>query len=486
MAYNPNKWGPETTQKSYEFLMEGATCVAVPISLLEHALTSPSQELSDPVVAPVQSKVRGRIVTVNKTVLAAEQTALTYTLLFPSSFWTPALQKARNGGLCYTDFYAKYLCPSDPKFNQAFIYPDSLLDPPVETGDFVTNTTSTEILTEQTTLHTTKREILWAVGAVKVADQTNALNAIAFDQADCVGCSADVFTGLIAGGVPTALASPAAQITDDRYASVTAAVTGIPADSIITDVYSSGDVRLASFSDAVLATGTVGGVAASFDDGVTWALDTNITAPMFGVDKFNDTYIAVGGTGVGIGLIYSSTNGLDWTAVTGAALAGTSALNRITVDAKANAFYTGGEAAFFLKGTLSGGAIALSAITLPGSPGVISAIGVLGQDHVMVGGAVGYLQESFDGGASWTSVAFTSSAAVTGVAGNCWRTVIVAGAKIYERSILTDQAVKVLVPNVTITGDYTDLAAAPGDFNYFAAVTDDGEIVFVAPFYPNS
>lgn len=486
MAFNPNKWGPATTQKDFEFLMEGETCVSPLTSLLEHALTSPSQELSDPVTAPVQSKVRGRIVTVNRVVRGAEQTGLTYTMLFPSSFWTPALNRARQGGLCYTDFYARYLCPELPEYEIAYIYPESLLDQPSEVNDFITNTTDTEVLSEQTTLRTTERKILWAIGVSAVADQVNPLNAVAFNLEDCVGCTSDVWVSLIAGGAPTALASPFAQLTENRFTNVSAVATGIPVDSIITGVYSSGDVRLYSFSDGPIATGTVGGVAASFDGGLTWALDTNITAPMYAVGKFNDVYIAVGGTGAGIGLVYSSTNGLEWTAVTSTALSGTTALYRMAVDTVGNAFYFGGEGGKLYKGTLVGGTIDIDDISanLPTVSSLISAIAVLAPGHVAVGAAAGYVAESFDAGADFNLTPFTSASAVTGIDGTCYRTVIGAGTKVYERSILTSQAFKVLAS--TFTGDVTDVTMAPGDFNYFVVTTDDGEVLFLKPHFPNA
>ncbi len=485
MAYNPNKWGPSTTQKDFEFFMEGATPADPQISLLEHALTSPSQELSDPVTSPVQSKVRGRIVTVNRVVRAAEQTALTYTLLFPSAFWTPALQKARQGGLCYADFFAKYLCPENSEFDIAYIYPDSLLDPPSEVNDFITNTTDTEVLTEQTTLRTTERKILWGLKVTEVVDQINALNTVSFDLEDCAGCATDVWVSMIAGGVPTALASPAAQITVDRFTNVTAAVTGIPADSIITGSYSAGDVRLLSFSDAAAVAGTVGGVAASFDAGVTWALDSNITAPIYAVNKFNDTYVAVGGTAAGIGLIYTSSNGLDWTSLAPAAITGTNALHRLAVDG-GSAFYFGGEGGKLYKGVLSGGSIAVTDISanLPTVSTLISAIAVLAPGQVMVGAAAGYVAESFDDGDTFARSAFTSASAVTGIGGSKYRVVLGAGAKVFERSILTNQAFKALTS--TFSGDVTEVTAAPGDNNYFAVSTDDGEIVMLNPNFPNA
>ena len=488
-SQTPNKWGPQTTQKSFEFFMEGALPSDPQISLLEHALTSPSQELTDPVTAPVQKKVRGRIVTVNKVVLPAEQTGLTYTLLFPSAFWTPALQKARNGGLCETDFFALYLCPEDPQFNLAYIYPDSQLDPPSEVTDFITNTTDTEVLTEQTTLRTTERKILWAVNMSRVADQTNALNAIAFDLDDCVGCSADIWTSLIAAGVPAAGTDAEAQLTENRFASVTAVGMLTPNDAIITSLFSQGDVRLATFSDAAIATGTIGGVAASFDGGLTWALDSNITASMFDVNKFAGQYVAVGGTGAGIGLLYVSNNGIDWTSLAPAAITGTNALNRLAVDEEGGAIYFGGEGGKLYKGVISGGTIAVTDISanLPTVSTLISAIAVLGKNHVIVGAAAGYVAESFDGGATFTRLSFTSASAVTGLAGTRYRTLLTAGTKVFERSILTGMQFKEVKPQGSAnTGAFTDLAMAPGDYNYFAATTDAGEVMFMRPFYPNA
>lgn len=492
MPYNPNKWGPEKlSSDSYEFLMQGANCVASKVSLLEHALTSPSQELSDPLTKPVQKKVRGRIVTVNKTVKPAEQTALTYTLLFPSALWTPALHKARQGAGCETDFYARYLCPPDDKYKHAYIYPDSVLDPPSEVEDFITNTTETVVLTEQTTLHTTERATLWNLLWSVQADETGAVTAVAFKNEECVGCSDDVFVELFAAETGGAGAPPILHITDDRFATDTTNALSSPNDSIVTFLWSDGSVVLMGHSDAAIAAGTAGGTQISFDDGATETIDSNLTIPIFDGAKFGTDYLIVGGTAAGAAVIYTSADGITWTAVSSSVLPATDALAAVAVDEDNGKFYAVGESGTLLVGQFSGSSIILQDLSanLPGSPGLLEAVAVLSPNHVIVGGAAGYCAESFDGGVTWTEPGVPGSSAITAIAGNCYRTLIGAGTAIYERSVLTNDEFRAVTfeGGVSLTGDITDIKMAPGgDMNYFAASTDDGEIIFAKPPYPNA
>ena len=107
----------------------------------------------------------------------------------------------------------------------------------------------------------------------------------------------------------------------------------------------------------------------------------------------------------------------------------------------------------------------------------------------MIGGAAGYLAETFDGGGTWALRSVAGSAAVTAIGGSRFRTLVAAGTALYERSLLNDNdfvAVN-LEGGQELTGDITDISQnVDGDYNLLALVTDDGEIALGKSFAPNS
>lgn len=487
MAYNPSKWGPATTNKGdYEFMMQPKYRYEEPISLLEHAVTSPSQNLTDPVTIVQQKKVRGKIMTFEKVIKGAEQTGMTYTMLFPSSLWTPALQRARIGGSVTTDFFALYLCPSNSDFRHAYIWPEGYLDPPSEVEDFLINTADAGTpLTEQTTLRVSERLTQFAL---LFNEQTTisgqALTAVSFVIPDCFDVETEVWTDIVAGEDGDA-AAPNSYVSGDRFATNSANSTGAPVGSQIEDIFNDGDVVLMAFSDGVgVATGTTGGTLISADGGATFTIDSNITEPVYGVTKFGGTYVAVGGTGSGAGLIWTSSDGISWTAVSSTILsAGTDALTDIAVDG--DVFYAVGEGGSLVRGQFSGDSIVLNDLSanLPGTPGTLNRILVLAEDNFVVAGASGYMAETEDGGSSFVQIPFPGSAAITALDGNRYRLLAGAGTNVYEASILNRNSWTAVY---TATGNITDIDMAEEEFNYFVIVTDGGEVIFARPPYPNA
>lgn len=487
-TFTPNKWGPARTSKDYEIFMEGASCVASPVSLLEHGISDFSRELSDPVKAPVTSKVRGKIRTVNKTIRAAEITETTFKLAFPNALWTPALNMARQGGAAPTDMFALYLCPAQKEYEHAYVFPGVLLDPVEFVNAFVTNDTSTELLDQTSTAHITEEKIVYAVGLSLIKTEAAAVYDVAFNYDDCVDVSQSVFQSLIAVG-----ATKGIYTSDDRFANQTAvSVAAIPVGSVISSVISDGSIRIVGYRDvAAITTAATGGVAISFDEGVSFSLATGISVPVNALAKYNNLYIAVGGTGAGAARLFYSLDGLSWTSLTSTALPASDALTSIAVDVENNVFYVVGEAGKLLSGTSTGSSILLSSLTanLPGAPsGTLNAVAVLAPDFVAVGGASGYYAETHDGGVTWTQPFSGGASAITAIAGNCFRTLIGVATKVYERSVLNKQTFTVMTPQngYTMTGNVTSIEKALGDDNYFVVGTDANEIMFVAPFYPNA
>ena len=489
-GFQPPTWGGQNSGDDYELLMEGSDIISKPVSLVGHALTSPSQELSDPVTTPIVRKIGGKIRKSVKTIRAAQETSLSFTMLFGNGLWTPALHRARKGSDVQTTFIAKRLCPENTEFEHAYIWPESTLNPPVRVNDFITIDDST-LADWQTELRTDREFITWAIGGFLQYDAAAALNAVAFATEDCSSIADTEFAtayavGGAGGGADTILAIR----TDDRFATIDTLVTTVaPVAHTGRAIYTDGDVLLIGFSDALgLTAGVTGGTIISADRGDTFQLDSNITGPIYGVGFFNGRYLAVGGTGAGAAMIYTSENGIAWTVVTSGALPATLALASVAVDNDNGVFYAVGEGGTVLKGYDSAGSVVLVALTPPGSPGILNVVRVIGSNHVVIAGASGYYAETLDGGATWSQAAVPGTSAFKGIAGTALRTMIGAADDFSARDHLNDMAFtpRTLENSVSVTGNITDIISPKDEHNYFLGVTDAGNVVLWKPFFPNS
>lgn len=491
-TFKPSQWGPASTSKDYEFFMQGDTVVSSPVSLLNHAITSPSQELSDPVTITTVKKVRGKLRQVQQIVRQAQQISLSYTVQFPSALYTPALDLARKGTGCETDFYAVRLCPGNEQFNHAYIYPDSTLAPPSEINDFITTEDDT-IVQEQTTLTTTERLILWAqhVSEVFTTATSQDFFAAAFYERECEDCDDTLgsYVEMVVGGGTGA--ANALLDTEDRFTASALFSTGAPASVYFRDIWTKGNIIFAGFSDATsVGSGTAGGTIISTDDGSNFSLDTNITASVYGARKYLNLYLAAGGNGGAAPYFAYATDGKTYTPVSSTLLSATFPISSIAVDEEDGVFYMTTLQPKLIKGEYSGGSIVLTDLTstLPATLQQLYRVTVLGRKHIIVGGANGYLAESLDGGDSWDKPAISGTGTIAGIAGNRHRTVIGVGSTLYERSVLTNFDFKpmTLQTGTTVSGNITAITNPPNEFNYFLAVTDEGEVIFTKPFYPGA
>ncbi len=492
-------WGPQEgiDSKDYLMMMEGSTPVSRPERLVGHSMTSPNFNRSDALQMVRVKLQNGRIRTYTVTKRAPELRSVEYTIGFPSgALYTPALAAALRPNNRNT-FYLKYLCASDRRFNHAYALPDATLDSPQPEGDLITIDQENAV-TETSTLRTGEQVKVWALGYSLAYTDSSAdpLYAAAFKTFDCP--SEDDVPGLdvLAGG-GDGTAAPLALSTDDRFESVTNPTTGIGTAKVITDIYTDGDIVVVAHSDKELPSGpaTAGGIVVSTDDGANFAAVSGITVPIFGVDRIGDTFVAVGGTGAGAAKVYIARgNVTTWTEVASVALPGTDALAGVAVDEYTGRIYMVGESGTLLVAQLSGSAMPISDISanLPGTPGLLTEVAVLGDDHVAVGGAAGYFAESFDGGATFQQKTVAGSTVIGAIGGTTLRTLVGAGTNLYERDILTNMDFKkvVLEDGQAVTGNYTAIATgvdeALGRFNMFVAVTDDSEVVIGKPFYPGA
>lgn len=477
--------------KDYLFQMQGASIVSRPESLVGHSLTNPSVDLTDSLKVTQVELSRGRIRTITRTKRAAEARGYSYTIGFPSgALWTPAMAAALRPG-CRKAFFLKYLCPTDTRYSHVHIYADGILSPPVEEGDIVT-IDDTTMITHTSTLESPRKDTLFKLAYEKLFTETNKeLYAVAFTTAECPSCADVPGLGLITlGGDGTAGASNL--ITDDRFTSVTRLTAG-GTGNYGTSVFQDGSLVVSTYSDEpTVGSGTVGALAIS-NNGWSSAPSavSGITVPLYGVDRLNRTLIAVGGTGAGAAKVYYSLDdGATWTEYTGT-LPAANAFTSIAADNEGYAAYIVGEGGELFKVTAPGRTITLVDIgaNLPGSPGTLNVVKVLGENHIIVGGASGYVAESVDGGTTWTSLAVAGGTAVYAIGGDRFRTIIAAGTAFYERSPLTDMQFVAgsLESGQTISGVIRAInMGVDGDFNLISMVTDEGEVILGHSYLPNS
>lgn len=497
----PNNFGPPAgiDSKDYILHMEGAGGVTdTPVDLLGHSLTSPSPNLTDQLLYTTVTLKGGKVVPVQRVKRAAQELSRTYTIGIPSALWTPVIEQTYKQG-CAANFFLKYTCPEDSIYDHWYILPESVLGPAVEAEDVITNAEDTNIITQTADLQTPGKLTGWKLGYSSIYDAggTIAYLDVDFKSVDCVGCDDTIGFGLIAvGGDGTAVGL--ATDTDDRFANVAALTGWGAAGDVALAIFTEGDTIIVSYVDQVLgAFQTVAAVAAaevSFDAGVNWTALTGVTDAILAWTRVENYIIGVGQepalAGNPGGVWISADQGVSFTEVTNAAIPVDQPLRDISYDAETGKFYIVGDGGTALVGRISGGAVSLTDISanLNGSPAALHAVKVLGKNEVLIGGASGYLSRTRNG-TTWAAAAFPATTTIYSIDGNQHRYVLGAGPAIYQANFLTNNAITLVVleDGATITGEVLAVRMGrDGDFNRFVAVTDDGEIVFGAPFYPNA
>lgn len=491
------QWGGESTSLDYEPYIEGDTIIDPPVSLLSHSISGITPETLDALFQNYVKKVRGKIVRRRRTVRPVEQIGGSFTINVGNAPWSPVLHIARlNIKACPKTIYGIRLCTDDPQHEMAYIFTEARLNPPTFVNDFITVGGDAQLAEQQVEGTYEEDVIVWAIGLYENDTLDDAQYAIAFRTEECEGCdTGQPYTDLIVGGGGLAEDDlTVAYNTDNRFADLTTLTHLIPIEHVVTDIYTDGKIALLAFANMPSA-GDVGGATGgvSYSDNIneaapTFTLDTNITECVFGVAKFRETYIAVGGTAAGDGLIWTSTNGTAWTALSSGALATGHAFNRIAVDEERERFYIVGQNGVAIVGRPAGDTFLLSALT-PDNVGTndLYAVAVLGNNHLALGGAAGAYAESLDGGTTWVNPAVPGTSAIRRIKGTAYRTVVAAGTSLYQRTILSLNEFKTIPiqEGATISGDIFGLDVGE-DWNYVAYCTDDGEVGLCFPFYPNA
>lgn len=480
---NQNQWGSPTSSRDYEIVMPGATPIARPLSIVGHGITGESDELRDAVTEDFQVLERGLVRTKQRTVVAAERISRTGTVLYPNVGMTPLLNFAeKNNQSCITNLFARRLC-AKPGESHFFVYEGMRLNPPSRVNDFIPlDDTTTAAFQSEFTAEDTYR--VWEVGAFLANDLGTNLYAVAFTEEDCVDCSETELAGLVAVGGNGAAGSVDIYYSDDRFATIENQQAVGSAGDIGTSVYTEGNIILVGWADnATPGSATAGGTYISGDlMASSPTADNDLSEPIWAVARFRGDYVAVGGT-ASQGKVWTSVDGVNWKQQTTANLP-TAALISLAVDDDNDVFYVGASDGTLIRGQFNGTAIQFSVITTPGTPGSIAAIAVLDDDRFTAAGAASYGIETFNGGVAISTINFPGNSEISALAGTSIRSMVGVGTNLYVRDILTNNQYDQVVPEngVVITGNFTDIAVA--DNEYFAAVTDDGEILFIKPYHP--
>lgn len=490
----PPSWGGTNTSKDYEFLMQGATILSEPISLAgEHSIDTPTQNLTEPVLRRYVTFVKGRLVDREQVIRSADQLSLTMNVNFGQGLETPLLQRARR--LLRTTMAARRVC-ADPRESHVYIWPDAIPNPPTRVNAPIT-IEDTVMAQWQSEFRTDEEYIVKEVGvfSAKTAATTPVpLYAVAFLDEECSTASGTQFSDLVAVG-GDGVGSISILLSNNRFTtSFVPSSAPAPVGSIGTSVFTSGDVVLVGFSDEprdAIATSTIGGTLFSSDGGQNFALDTNITAPIFAVGKFGSVYLAAGGVGATPGVPYMgvSTDGVNWTAVTSPAFPVTGIFVSLSVDEIEGRVYALTAAGALFVGTLNGGTLVFSPLTLPATvPASMFKVHVMAKGAIAVSGGAGYYAESLDSGATFEiKPVGAGSSAVRAIAGGPYRTVIGASNFVNDRTLLSDNTFRRVQPQNGLVNDViTDIVAVndPRELNFYAATTVDGEVVVIRDFSP--
>lgn len=479
-------WGSATTTKDWTLLIEGDTAVSTPYILENHGMSDLSSDEIDRVLHRYTKRVNGRSVTLTNVLRPAERTGLTFTMLFNGFQWSRALQLARENKNCPTTLYLRRNCPPNSKEEQARVLTNVIFNKPTDVNAVIDVGEEANPVTEQSEGYASEEFRLWKLGNFLVTTLDEPAYGIAAREKDCVDCGEKPFQEFVV--IATNGGSFNTYVTEDRFATVTdktAVGNAAPSGSIPTSAYYKDDVILVGFRNAA---GTTGGTVFSANNGASATVDSNITASIHAVGRFDGQYIAAGGALGGQALVYLSDNGITWTSTTGVALPANKAILALAVDNDNENVYFVGEDGLAVKAYRSGtNSLVFSTLTLPGSVSTtdMHTVAVLGSDHIAVGGNGGYFAESLDGGATWFQPIVTTTSAIKSIGGDRYRTLYGAGTSIATRDILVDMAFKNVTFEQSVTGNIASIAY-DSDPNYFASATDAGEIVISRPFYPNA
>ena len=411
------------------------------------------------------------------------------TVGFPQGLWlrTALSPYVRIGNQCPINVYLVPTCADDCSA-WAFWFEDVVFGP-LQMGNPIEVDNEGTVVEATAPFTFTEPRIIFGLRGRIVRTNANPLHTVSFCDRDCVNCQESCTVGVFGG------AAADTGLTDDMFATDTAydvtAVTTILPAAIFTDeecLGGNGSV-VYTYADTIdPATATTGGIAYTLEGEGGALIDVGLTVAFFAVFAAGGRYIAAGSGGA----VYESTDLLNWTQLA-AAVTTTDFYSGVydpyTGDIWLVGVDGGADAAYKLEG---GSLIDVTTVVNGGSAGTgFRSIGLLGNGHVAVGSLDGRLLESVS---TPTEAAFTQvylnagGNPITVIVGDRSRQIIGVGTQLLERSVLTNRDfTAVPFTGTAPTGNYTDgdLCLESNEIyngaNTFIFVTDDGELVKVAP-----
>lgn len=312
-------------------------------------------------------------------------------------------------------------------------------------------------------------------------DHDAALNTVVLAGERCESTDCAYQTIFIAGADADALLSTNGGASFSTV-TTTAITTDTPTADISSAVYVNGNY-IVGYTDVVGGTGTDGGVAYSVG-GAAFALST-MSAASTGVNKVIEAFGKVYAFGTAGEAYYSCDNGVSFTALTDidtedildAAYDSRTGLMYLALSSATAFAYDG--VTFTDISTQVGGTAATD----------LTSVTILGEGHVVFGGADGHIYENYTAdnlSSSYTKIAIAASNVVIGaLAGDQYgyRVLAGAGAALRKREALTNQNWQTVSPFAGTGVINQIIAGSPlldEGVNYFLAVTADGNLVQIA------
>lgn len=467
--------------------------------LLGFALTQPNIDFANPITVPEAVMRNGQIFSITRTVRGQAARGYTFTLGFPSGNWimTPLGPLTENLNTCKPNFYLVYLCPDEACKGHFWVMPKSIISP-LEPGDMIQVGEDGAMVEATSQLYTDTPWLYVAVRAVLRQDAAPELYAVAYYERTCQACSRPNQRGLYGGWLDDDEDSEGqAFLTTDAFGSGVDLNIDVGANYVTSMLGDGNSIFLTHSDDLDLNAATTGGVQVTKNEGTSWVdgIDTStglaLDVPIAKIIKANSYYWIFGQAGA----IYRAADGVNWTQV--AQTVTTGDLYGAMYDPFSELVYVAGydtagtdSVALVIQGTAVRD---ISAFVNAGTLGLYS-VRVLADDHVAFGDVNGNLHEHQHASVSSVSNPFSlvvtgAIAKVVGIEGDFARTLIFSGTEIRERSPLTERD---FMPSEYFagsepSGQFTASATGtqyggpfPG-YNYFAGVTDAGEIIESRP-----
>lgn len=483
MSITQFEWGPVQTTTSYRLLMQDPVYPNLVALDCGFGVGQPEFDETNAVERTYYcyDKRAGRLVPKTEVLYGSSIRKIRYPINLPKgkTLFSPIHQFA--GKNCPRDLFMVYICPPNVEDNHFIRMPNGRFGAIKPDTAFIewdgdqdgTPYTATSELT------VTEQQTYYHLVASKVQDLTPSLSAIAWIFGECVECDAFEHRVGLYGGTNLLARST------NAFGSGTTITTGLASTAVINGILADGNIVLAVYTDT-----TTGGVLKSVDGGVTFTdVSPASCKPLNDVIRAGQYYYAVGGTGY----IIRSVDGSNWSVVSNT-VAASATLYDLAYDPVSRNVYIAGDnssAGVALMITPQGALINISANVqaAAGSLPILYVVTILGPKHIAFAGASGFFSESVDGGGVYAN-SVVGSSAIKVLLGDTWRTFVGAGSNLYQRSVANEMTWKpaTLAPGQSITGNF--LSGASGNnasgANYFAAVTDAGEIFVIAPVFPNA